>query len=70
MLDRVVIVKVIEDRLWCFSSGDTPFKLEGFDKTSKQEVMLEKNTLAKSLSENFGIDKDKIALALLYKHVI
>lgn len=69
-LDRVVIVKVIEDRLWCFSSVDTPFKLEGFDKTSKQEVILERNSLAKSLSENFGIDEDKIALALLYKNVI
>ena len=69
-LDRVVIVKVIEGRLWCFSSVDTPFKLEGFDKNSKQEVILERNSLAKSLSENFGIDEDKITLALLYKNVI
>ena len=69
-LDRVVIVKVVEGRLWCFSSADTPFQLEGFDKTSKQAVVLETDTLANSLSENFGIDKDKIALALFYKHVI
>jgi arylamine N-acetyltransferase len=69
-LDRVVIVKVIEDRLWCFSSEEVPFKIEGFDKRSKKEVILEKNTLAKSLSEHFGIDEDKIAAALLDKHVI
>lgn len=69
-LDRVTIVKVIEGRLWCFSSVDIPFKLEGFDKISRQEVMLETNALAKSLSERFGIDEDKIALSLSYKQVI
>ena len=69
-LDRVVIVKVIEERFWCFDSEDLPFKVEGFDKRGKQEVRLGTATLAKSLSENFGIDKDKIALALLYKHVL
>jgi arylamine N-acetyltransferase len=69
-LDQVVIVKVIEDRLWCFNSEDIPSKLEVFDKTSKKEVMLETTTLAKSISEIFGIDEEKIALALLYKHVI
>jgi arylamine N-acetyltransferase len=69
-LDRVIIVKIIEGRLWRFSSVDLPYKLEGFDKTSKQEVILETNKLAKSLSECFGMDEDKIALALSYKQVI
>jgi arylamine N-acetyltransferase len=69
-LDRVVIVKVIEDRLWRFSSDDVPFRLEGFDKTSKQEIMLETTTLAKSISEKFEMDEDKIALALAYRQVI
>ena len=69
-LDRVVIIKVIDGQFWCFDSEDVPFKLEGFDKTSKQEVMLGTDTVAKPLSEKFGIDKDKIALALFYKHVI
>jgi len=68
-LDRVIIVKIIEGRLWRFSSVDRPFKLEGFDKTSKQGVILETNKLAKSLSDRFGIDKDKIALALSYSQV-
>lgn len=68
-LDRVIIVKVIENRLWRFSSMDTPFKLEGFDKTSRQEVLLEKSALAKSIAEHFDMDRDKIALALAYRQV-
>jgi arylamine N-acetyltransferase len=69
-LDRVIIVKVIENRLWRFSSVDIPFKLESFDKTSKQEMLLETNLLAKSISEHFEIDRDKIELALSYKHIV
>ena len=69
-LDRVTIVKVVADRLWCFSSMDIPFKVEGFDKTSRQEVMVETHALAKSLSECFGMDEDKIALSLSYKQII
>ena len=69
-LDRVIIVKVIEDRLWRFSSVDAPFKLEGFDKTSRQEMLLETNNLAKSIAEHFEMDRDKIELALSYKHVV
>jgi len=69
-LDRVIISKIIEGRLWRFSSADTPYKLEGFDKTSKQEVMLATNKLAQSLAEYFGIAEDKVALALSYKQAI
>lgn len=69
-LDRVIIVKVIEDRLWRFSSAEIPYKLEGFDKTSRQEVMLETQKLAQSLADRFEMDLNKIALALSYRHVI
>lgn len=69
-LDRVIIVKIIGSRLWRFSSAELPFKLEGFDKTSRKEVILETGQLAKSLSECFGIDLDKIGQALSYRHVI
>ena len=69
-LDRVIIVKVIGDRLWRFSSAEIPYKLEGFDKTSRQEVMLETQKLAQSLAERFDMDLNKIALALSYRHVI
>jgi arylamine N-acetyltransferase len=63
-LDRVIIVKVIGSRIWRFSSVEFPYKLEGFDKKSRKEVLLETNGLAKSLAEFFGIDEDKIAAAL------
>lgn len=69
-LDQVVIVKIIENRMWCFNSLDTPFKLEGFDKTSKREVLLETNRLAQSLSERFEMDKEKIEQALFFKQII
>jgi arylamine N-acetyltransferase len=68
-LDRVIIVKVIGNRVWRFSSVDTPHKLEGFDRVSRREVLLETDTLAKSLSEHFGIKGDKIALALSYMQI-
>ena len=69
-LDRVIIVKVIGSRIWRFSSLDFPHKLEGFDKTSREEVLLETNRLAKPLAEFFGIDEDKIGLALSYLQVV
>lgn len=69
-LDQVIIVKVIGGRLWRFSSLDLPYRLEGFDKTGRQEVILERNKLAGTLAEHFEMDEDKIALALAYKQVI
>jgi arylamine N-acetyltransferase len=69
-LDRVIIVKVIGSRLWRFSSMDTPYKLEGFDQTSRQEVLLETDTLAKFLAEHFRMDEGKIALALAHMQVV
>lgn len=69
-LDRVIIVKVIGNRLWRFSSVDTPYKLEGFNRTSRQEVLLETETLAKSLAKHFRIDERKIALALSHMQIV
>lgn len=68
-LDRVIILKVIGTRIWRFSSRDTPFKLEGFDKTSRREISLATNKLAQSLAGHFGMERDKIGLALASKHL-
>lgn len=65
-LDRVIIVKVIGNRLWRFSSGERPYKLEAFDKTSKQEKQLEPESLSRLLAEQFGMSEAKIATALSY----
>lgn len=65
-LERVIIVKIIDDRLWRFSSLEKPYKLEGFDKTSKQEKLLEAENLPGLLAERFGISEAKLAAALSY----
>ncbi len=65
-LDQVIIVKVIENRIWRFNNDERPNKLEGFDKTSKQEVFILQDKLAQSLAEHFGIEEGKIASALSY----
>ena len=65
-LDRVIIVKVIDDRLWRFNSAEKPYKLEGFDKTSRQEKLLEPENLSRLVAEKFSISEAKVAAALLY----
>jgi arylamine N-acetyltransferase len=65
-LDRVIIVKVIGDRLWRFSSLEKPYKLEGFDKMGKREKQLEPEDLPYLLAEHFGMSEAKIAAALSY----
>jgi hypothetical protein len=65
-LDQVIIVKVIGDRLWRFSSKEKPYKLEGFDKTSKAEMILPLESLSASLAEHFCISENKIATALSF----
>ena len=65
-LDRVIIIKVIENRLWRFSSAETPYRLEGFDKFTRQEIPLEPFTLVPTLAAHFGIDGAIIALALTH----
>lgn len=69
-LDRVIIVKVIGNKLWRFSSMDRPFILESFDKTSKEEVKLTPARLEQSLADCFGIPARKIAAALSYVKLV
>ncbi len=63
-LDRVIIVKVVGDRLWRFSSIERPYCLEGFDKTSRREVNLLPDSLPEALAEQFGLRASKIAEAM------
>lgn len=71
-LDRVIIIKVMNNRLWRFSSAGTPYRLESFDKFTRQEIPLEPSALAPTLAAHFGIDGAIIALALthLQRHSI
>ncbi len=65
-LDRVILVKIIDDRLWRFNSAEKPYKLEAFDKTSKQENLLAPERLSHLVAKQFGIAEDIVATALLY----
>lgn len=65
-LDRVILVKVIVDKLWRFSSAEKPYKLEAFDKTSKQEKLLAPERLSQLVAERFGIAEEVVAAALSY----
>ena len=65
-LDCVIILKVIGDKLWRFSSRDKPYKLEGFEKTNREEQILSPDDLSGPLASHFGISASKIAAAVSY----
>lgn len=65
-LDQVILVKIIDDRLWRFNSAEKPYKLEAFDKTSKQEKLLAPERLSHLVAKQFGIAEHIVATALLY----
>lgn len=65
-LDRVILVKVIENKLWRFNSAETPCKLEAFTKNSRQEELLEKEKLPHRVAKQFGIAEEIVAAALTY----
>lgn len=65
-LDRVIIVKVIDDHLWRFSSVEKPYKLEAFSKMRKYEQLLVLDKVSHLLAARFSIDQGKVAAALSY----
>jgi arylamine N-acetyltransferase len=65
-LDRVILVKIIDDKLWRFSSAEKPDKLEALGKTSRQEKLLAPGEVSHLVAEQFGIAEDLVAAALSY----
>lgn len=63
-LDRVIINKVIDGKIWRFSSSDRPLQLEAFDPHGKTEILLPESLLARRLSSYFGIERTVIEAAL------
>ena len=59
-LDRVIVVKVIGERLWRFSSSELPYRLETFGRDGKQEIPLPPEQAAAVLAETFHMDAQKI----------
>ncbi len=63
-LDRVIVVKIIGQRLWRFSSADVPYRLEWFGKEDRGEVPISPDQVASVLAERFQMDEGKIKEAL------
>ena len=63
-LDRIIISKVIEGKIWRFNSSDHPWHLEAFDRTSKAEILLPENLLARRLASHFSMGRQVIQDAL------
>lgn len=61
-LDRVIVTKVIGDRVWRFNSGEVPYQMERF-KDGQREVLDLPNDLrgaAQSIGQRFGIEEQII----------
>lgn len=65
-LDRLIIVKVIDNRLWRFNNLEKPYRMEGFDPTGRVEIPLERSSLAQTLGHHFKMDPDSIESALTH----
>lgn len=63
-LDRVIINKVIDGKIWRFSSSDRPLQLEAFDPNGKTEILLPEPLLARRLAGYFGMERTVIEAAL------
>lgn len=63
-LDRVILVKVIGERLWRFNSAETPYRLESFTRYDRQELPISPGEETKRLAERFHMDEGKLGTAL------
>jgi arylamine N-acetyltransferase len=63
-LDQVILVKIIGDRLWRFSTKDQPYRMEWFSQATRGEVMIPPGQTAYLLAERFQMDQGKIEAAL------
>jgi hypothetical protein len=61
-LDRVIINKVIDNRVWRFNSGERPFALESFIDGGKATYPIGSDieTAAAVVSERFSIDQETV----------
>lgn len=62
-LNRVIINKVIEGKVWRFTS-ERPLQLEAFDRSSKTEILLPESLLPRRLASHFDMDRIMLQQAL------
>lgn len=63
-LNRIIINKVIEGKVWRFDSSDHPLRIEAIEPTNKTEILLPVSLLARRLASYFAMDRTIIQLAL------
>lgn len=63
-LDRVIINKVIDGKIWRFNSSELPLQLEAFDRRNKTEILLPAPLLARRLAMHFRMERAVIQMAL------
>lgn len=63
-LNRIIINKVIEGKVWRFDSSDHPLRIEAIEPTNKTEILLPASLLARRLASYFAMDRATIQLAL------
>lgn len=64
-LDRVIVNKVVGDRVWRFSSGERPYRLEAFSQSGRREAIpIEDRDVVPTLAQRFGMDAAVLARAL------
>ncbi len=63
-LDRVILVKIIGERLWRFSSNELPYRMESFGRDGRQETPIHPQRLSGVLAERFSMNESKIETAL------
>lgn len=61
-LDRIIINKVVADRLWRFNSAEPPYHLEIFENGERQDTVIEGDVPA-SIGQHFGMDTAVVTAA-------
>jgi hypothetical protein len=62
-LDVVIINKVVQDRIWRFTSGETPYHLQNFHDGIRTDHPIEQN-LAKTVADHFSMNVSLFRQAL------
>ncbi len=61
-LDRLVINKVVDDTLWRFNSGETPWRLNRFAAGVREDVKME-GDVGTAVARHFGLDEGVVQAA-------
>lgn len=65
-LDRVVIVKKVNDRVWRFNGAEKPYRLEAFGRAGKLVIELSAGELIHALSQHFALSESAIEAAIKF----